>query len=680
MTSARWVLLAATLSVGCEISRGSDYEDFGQPPQPGFGGFTGGSGGFPGDFPGVAGVPGGGGAAVRATTSAPNAPPAITGGTLLITRDGKYAVAADPDRDRLSIVSLADRTVLHTIVLQAGDEPGRVVEDSNHRVHVALRRGGDLVTVDLATGTIAARRAVCGVPRGVAYDAETDQVHVACAGGQLVSFLASGGDAVRSLRFDMDLRDVIATREGLLVSRFKSAELLRVAPSGELVGRTSTRGITRSVLDFNHVDANGNPKQKIDDMEPAVAWRTVGSADGTTVMLHQYALSGPVVIEEPKAEPGARPIVEPSGGGYGAPMGTCGGIVQPGISTIDADGTVHAGAPLLSTVLAVDAATSFDSEWIAVAVAGASQLSQRADLTLGQAEIGRVNVYGRSKLPATEGGTECALPDGGTVNFTGQATAVAFNPSGGEEAQRSGIWFIVQTRDPASLVLVRDAFGTPPVTIPLGGATVFDTGHEQFHRDSGGGIACASCHAEGTEDGRTWQFDPIGPRRTQAIDVGLEGTAPFHWDGDMTDFPTLVNEVFVHRMGGLDQGPLATTALSRWIFALEPREPVVDSADVAALRGKAIFTSEGAQCSTCHSGDKFMSNTSVEVGTTDRGHKLQVPSLVGIAYRAPFLHDGRAKTLRERFDPSKGGGDKHGRTSHLTAPQIDDLIAYLSSI
>jgi cytochrome c peroxidase len=59
---------------------------------------------------------------------------------------------------------------------------------------------------------------------------------------------------------------------------------------------------------------------------------------------------------------------------------------------------------------------------------------------------------------------------------------------------------------------------------------------------------------------------------------------------------------------------------------------------------------------------------------------MQVPSLIGVAYRAPFIHTGCAATLRDRFDPSCGGGDKHGHTSQLDGGQIDDLVAYLETL
>jgi hypothetical protein len=66
------------------------------------------------------------------------------------------------------------------------------------------------------------------------------------------------------------------------------------------------------------------------------------------------------------------------------------------------------------------------------------------------------------------------------------------------------------------------------------------------------------------------------------------------------------------------------------------------------------------------------------VGT---GGSFQVPSLINIVNRAPFIHTGCAPTLRDRFtDPACGGGDKHGVVSHLSGQEIDDLITYLETL
>src|SRR5436853_6473359 len=56
-------------------------------------------------------------------------PPPISGGTLMVTRDGTTAVAADPDRDRAWFVALDSLQVRATVVFERGDEPGRVADD-----------------------------------------------------------------------------------------------------------------------------------------------------------------------------------------------------------------------------------------------------------------------------------------------------------------------------------------------------------------------------------------------------------------------------------------------------------------------------------------------------------------------------------------------------------------------
>jgi mono/diheme cytochrome c family protein len=153
-------------------------------------------------------------------------------------------------------------------------------------------------------------------------------------------------------------------------------------------------------------------------------------------------------------------------------------------------------------------------------------------------------------------------------------------------------------------------------------------------------------------------------------------TAPFHWDGDIAGLPELIHEVFESRMGGAAPNPQQIGAFSSWLDRIPaPPSAVVDAA--AAERGRGIFTSAAAACSTCHTGTRFTNNQAYDVGT---GGVFQVPTLVGIGSRAPFLHHGCAPTLRGRFDASCGGGDQHGVTSQLSAVQIDDLVAYLETL
>src|SRR5688572_5056146 len=158
-------------------------------------------------------------------------PPAISGGTLVVA--GQTAVASDPDRDLVWIVNLTDRSISE-VTLNEDDEPGRVAIDGAGLAHVALRRGGDLVSIDLASKKVVDRRAVCAAPRGVAYEAATGLLHIACVDGSLVSLPAAGGEAVRTLKLERDLRDVVVSGDKLLVSRFRAAELITVNADGSV--------------------------------------------------------------------------------------------------------------------------------------------------------------------------------------------------------------------------------------------------------------------------------------------------------------------------------------------------------------------------------------------------------------------------------------------------------------
>ena len=77
-------------------------------------------------------------------------------------------------------------------------------------------------------------------------------------------------------------------------------------------------------------------------------------------------------------------------------------------------------------------------------------------------------------------------------------------------------------------------------------------------------------------------------------------------------------------------------------------------------------------------GTLLTNNATVDVGT---GAAFQVPSLRGVSWRAPLMHDGCATTLTDRFTSAAcGGGDKHGVTSGLTDAALGDLVVYLQSL
>jgi len=606
-----------------------------------------GAGATGGTVSGKGGSPGKGGTGFvdeREVVAPEHVPPPISGGTLLALRAGGHAVVADSDRDRIVFVDTVNHWVEATVSLGEGAEPGRLVEGEGE-VHALLRGTGEVVTLDLMTHAIVSRRTVCKAPRGIAFDEEQGTLLVACLEGRLVEIPASEGEPLRTVVTEVDLRDVVFAGDRLVATRFRSAEVLGLDADFATVSRSA-------------LGSNGS-------LTPSVAWRAVAGLAGSVVISHQRGTTESVQIGDdgdPAAAgaPGDEDIGAPGGGepGYGS-GDPCSGIVESAVSTLAADGSMTTSGRLAGSVLPVDVAVSPDG-LVAVASAGSSDPEG-----FNFIESTSVAVYSAEALHASSHDT-CVFPDVYS-EFDVPAVGVAFDPE-------SGVLF-VQTREPASLrIYDNDTFEM--VNISLGGLSALETGHEIFHRDAGGGLACASCHPEGTDDGRVWEFTTSGLRRTQPLDVALGGSQPFHWSGEFETLDTLMGDVFVSRMNGPLESPERIAALESYLFGLRPRPGVRSPTDAAALRGKDIFESESVGCTECHQGAAFRINDTVDIG---KGEPMQIPSLLGIATRPPFMHDGCAATLSDRFSAACGGS-RHGKVTDLDEAAMSDLIAYLETL
>lgn len=559
----------------------------------------------------------------------------ISGGTLFVT-SGDLAIVSDPDRDRIVVVDLTLRRVRGSVSVPGG-QPGRIAEDARGRVHAVLRGSGEIVSFDPMHPADATRHEVCQSPRGIAFDASSDQLHVACRDGLLVT-LGIDGNVTQRLHVDADdLRDVVAAPSGLVVSRFRAAELVQVGTDGARV-----HGAT-PISQVEGTDIDGNPIE----FQPQVAWRTALRGNLIAVA-HQRATDREIQLSQPDAYGGG-------GGGGGFPEGdfegarrfptsSCaGGIVRSTVSFFRSDDlALEATQALPSATLPVDVAIAPDGERFAVIAAGE-----------------------QGQLPSVFEGS-VHTPSDPCFGFSGFSQTVP-GPIGVAYTSRGEL--VVQQRDPAALWIG----GT---SIPLGGETRFDAGHAIFHGNAGLGLACASCHPEGGDDGHVWSFAGFGSLRTPTLHGGILDTAPFHWNGDLPNIGALMNEVFERRMGGPSMNAREEGALARWIDEL-PSSPGREDLDTAAVdRGARLFWGE-ARCGDCHTGAQYTNNQTVDVGTDG---PFQVPSLISVSFRLPVMHDGCATTLRDRFDPACGGGDQHGQTSQLNDAQLDDLVTYLETL
>jgi cytochrome c peroxidase len=303
-------------------------------------------------------------------------------------------------------------------------------------------------------------------------------------------------------------------------------------------------------------------------------------------------------------------------------------------------------------VLPVDLAASPDGSKLALVAAGNSHTPNASDLfTLDVRQI-QPNANPCSSEPAS-----WQLP--------GQLISVAW---------KDNATLLVYSREPAALFVVPTDASRLTDRIELSSESVEDTGHAIFHSNTGSSIACASCHAEGGDDGLVWTFSAQGKRRTPSLKGTIAGTAPYHWSGDLANVTALVHKVYEEGMSGPTLAGEQDGALQMWLFGI-PRPPASSAVDLAvAARGKDLFEGQGG-CNACHAGEHFTNNTTVNVGT---GGSFQVPSLIGVSHRAPFLHTGCAATLTDRFGTC--GGAAHGHAAAFSPSQIADLVAYLSTL
>ena len=293
--------------------------------------------------------------------------------------------------------------------------------------------------------------------------------------------------------------------------------------------------------------------------------------------------------------------------------------------------------------------------------------SQRAELVNDLAALHAADLIERQKLEGKGPRGVAVSPDGGTV-------AVALHFSG--------------------TVLVCDAKdGAKRGSVTLGGPRRPDEvalGREHFHDATlcfQHWLSCATCHPnEGRIDGMNWDLlnDGIGnPKNLKSLLLSSR-TPPMMWRGVREDMPMAVRKGFHMLLREPQESELE--AVEAYLRSLEPQpSPHLDPGGAlspSARRGEELFHGEDTGCAACHPAPLFTDLERHDVGTRgplDREDRFDTPSLIELYRTAPYLHDGRAATLREvLLDDNRG--NRHGFTSDLSEEQLADLIVYLLSL
>jgi regulation of enolase protein 1 (concanavalin A-like superfamily)/mono/diheme cytochrome c family protein len=228
-----------------------------------------------------------------------------------------------------------------------------------------------------------------------------------------------------------------------------------------------------------------------------------------------------------------------------------------------------------------------------------------------------------------------------------------------------------------------------------------------------GYISCATCHIDGSQDGRVWDFTGRGEGLRNTTDLrGRRGTGHgrVHWSGnfdEIQDFEIDIRGPFggtgfmTDAQFSASSAPLGAAkagrsadldALAAYVTSLatvgrSPWRTTTGALTADAVAGKAVF--ESLNCASCHSGTDFTDSAADvlhDVGTLAIGSGkrlgqtlpgIDTPTLRGLWSTAPYFHDGSATSLEQVLTRS---GVKHGNMAALSATQATQLVAYLRQI
>jgi len=211
--------------------------------------------------------------------------------------------------------------------------------------------------------------------------------------------------------------------------------------------------------------------------------------------------------------------------------------------------------------------------------------------------------------------------------------------------------------------------------------------------------SCSTCHPDGSEDGLTYDLTGTGRDLENTITLReLSNTSPFKWNGKNVSVYMQCGMRFSRFVTRTESfSPEELNAVVAFMFQKLENPPNVQQLSDGQLteaqqRGKDIFertvTNDGRdipekdRCITCHPPPYFTDQSLTTVGSsfaTDREEFFDTPKLNNIAETAPYLHDGRARTLEEIWTVY-AEKDTHGYVNDLTKQELNDLIEYLKSI
>ncbi len=196
--------------------------------------------------------------------------------------------------------------------------------------------------------------------------------------------------------------------------------------------------------------------------------------------------------------------------------------------------------------------------------------------------------------------------------------------------------------------------------------------------------SCLSCHPDGRTDGLNWDLlnDGSGNPKNNKSLLNAHATPPVMITGirESAELAVRAGIKYIQFAICRESDAQAIDAYLKNMKAVP--SPYLDDGRLSknAKKGKQLFKKAG--CLACHSGKHFTNGKSYDVGMGIVPHlneKFDTPSLIEVWRTAPYLYDGRAKTIEDVFTKFNKNNE-HGKTNKLTHTELNNLIEYVLSL
>ncbi|NLX55127.1 MAG: cell surface protein [Planctomycetaceae bacterium] len=198
--------------------------------------------------------------------------------------------------------------------------------------------------------------------------------------------------------------------------------------------------------------------------------------------------------------------------------------------------------------------------------------------------------------------------------------------------------------------------------------------------------SCASCHPDARADALNWDLmnDGVGNPKNSKSMLFSHVTPPSMAKGvrataEIAVRAGITHILFSHRP---EEEAVAIDAYLKTLTPVPSPYLVDGQLSAAAERGRQLFESAEVNCRRCHPPPLYTDLKMHSVGKPESSrfdNQFDTPSLIEVWRTAPYLHNGRYRTIREVLIDARHGLGR-GQLDALREQDIQDLVEFVLSL